>query len=862
MKKTVSIILSLLIAVALCACGESGGAGIPPESGVSGAEDQTASGQSEGGEETATNPDIDRIAAFVSADVDRTLPATNVFKERAYTLSREPSSSEPEAGLKLTDGVSLPIYSPLFCLGWDGGSAVSVDFDISDCENGVADLKICCHAIKEYGYSLPNYVAVKASDNGKKYVELGRIYTPADVDPAVKQTYYFAFPKAVKAKHLQVYFSSQPGEKLLCDEIFGYFYSEDGAFDNSVGSTQDDRYSISDYYSYHLNTGGSAVKADESDADYRETQNLARLSGVDVQIEHFDPFFPGHTNSPPEDIKMLTDGKRFGTDVENDYFRCYRGAGRNIVVDLGKVMAVQGCNIAFCDKYTWGISTPVVFCVDLSENGTDFVNVYSEYNQDYGKKARGDDLRECVFKKAFRARYLRLSFPTVPDNTVSSSVYIGEIEVIGRKDASGAVKAEEDHGTPYGRYPSPAEFGMHSVLFTCIGDEFGKHCTEVHVLTGETALEYLVATDENGEKCEFMDSFMFTTRGAMNSYKDRTAGFGYFLDELFYEGVNLDAAEKAAGEAASILGRESKLPVWISVNCPAAGDIFEGGEIKTLEDYNACLKWQADEAIKRFNARNYKNIFLAGFYWQHENIRAEACDKEAAKAFNDYIHSLGYKSIWAPYYSANGIWFANEIGFDITCWQPNYMFLGALASRNYSCGELARIYGIGIEIECENYPASREGLKAYREYLRAGVECGYINGVCVYYQGSIPGEYIRVLGKDDDYSKAFYSETVKFAQGDAGIDGFAPQRADLSAFNDASLKVKSGDKSAETELGDLSHVEWRFAQTPVFGYVRVDNSGRLTYTPIKGFSGTEEIKIAMFDGVDSRKLITVFVEAE
>jgi hypothetical protein len=54
-------------------------------------------------------------------------------------------------------------------------------------------------------------VAVKASDNGKKYVELGRIYTPADVDPAVKQTYYFAFPKAVKAKHLQVYFSSQEG---------------------------------------------------------------------------------------------------------------------------------------------------------------------------------------------------------------------------------------------------------------------------------------------------------------------------------------------------------------------------------------------------------------------------------------------------------------------------------------------------------------------------------------------------------------------------------------------------------------------------------------------------------------------------
>ena len=40
----------------------------------------------------------------------------------------------------------------------------------------------------------------------------------------------------------------------------------------------------------------------------------------------------------------------------------------------------------------------------------------------------------------------------------------------------------------------------------------------------------------------------------------------------------------------------------------------------------------------------------------------------------NYVHSLGYKLIWIPYYQAWGYDRWKENGFDVACVQPNYSF--------------------------------------------------------------------------------------------------------------------------------------------------------------------------------------------
>jgi hypothetical protein len=79
----------------------------------------------------------------------------------------------------------------------------------------------------------------------------------------------------------------------------------------------------------------------------------------------------------------------------------------------------------------------------------------------------------------------------------------------------------------------------------------------------------------------------------------------WFFDELFYEGVNLDAVDSAKGRLNKELGTNDKVKIWVSINAPAKNDIFNGEPVTTVEQSNACVKWQIDETIRRYNEKNY-----------------------------------------------------------------------------------------------------------------------------------------------------------------------------------------------------------------------------------------------------------------
>ena len=856
MKKILCLYLVLLMIFSASGCSNNG------------SESSENTESTEESKEFVMSETVAYIDGYMGDEIDRSQKTINVFKDLRYSYTRPPCEKYPDKNFeKLTNGETMEIvFDSNTHVGWESGGAVAVNFELPDNSRRIGDISVGCARIMDYGVGLPKYVTVAVSDNGNDYTEIGKVYTPDDIPATARYVYHFAFPKAVSAKYIRIIFSPQDNAMLLVDEIFAFEYSPEGYLDNSIDGQFHYLYTINDFYGYDLNTGESEVKVSPDDADYNEIRNLATIDGVEFQIQHFDPFFVGHSNTGIEKIGLLTDGKLHGNNLEEDYFIFYRGAGRHVVADLGTVMSVKGCKVSFKDKHSWGISTPPVYYISVSENGTDWVTVFAEHNPDYGLKERNNDTRECNFENEFKARYVRITFPTVPDNEISSSVYMGEFEVIGRKNPENAVAATEKENIEYGVYPDPVDYGVSDILFAGITDGIGKHCTDYHVMSEDSAYHYMVSVDENDNPTGVLfDSFALTTRGDINWDGNRKEGYSWYLEELFYEGVNMDALNSAKGKINDLMGTNDKATVWISLNCPIIGDTFDGKTVTTAEDYIECIKWQIDTAISLYNEKEYENIELIGFYWQVENIRPNkwspdnAHDKEALLAINEYIHELGYLTLWCPYYSyINGIWHSKYYGFDITCWQPNYMFSPTEPTRLDTIAELAKIYGVGIEIEIEANRQSNESLEMYRTYLGAGVNYGFINSINAYYQGAIPGAYVVYRNDGNEINKTIYDETVKYIQGTLESDPNTKQAFDMSVFSDGEITVKQGDK-ASINLGSVIGLDVKFTLTPIYGSVKLNYDGTLTYTAMRGYVGNDTVEITLYDGVADVKTITVKV---
>ena len=852
MKKSLCLLLSLLMVFSFAACNEEA----VDESSDTKIESEAVESTEESIvlDDFVLSEDVAKIDSYLKNDIDRGLLATNVFRGVQYKISRPTDPAYPDNSFKLTNGESVDAFDAHSYLGWKERAPVAIDFDLGESKHNIADITVGCIRVVDYGIGLPEYVSINVSDDGTDYTEIGKIVTPKGIPDSMKYEYSFAFPKGISSRYIRVYCSKPDHAFTFIDEIAAYDYNSEGIIDRNSSQKAEENLTINDFYNYELNLGESNVKVSKDDADYNKEQNLARLEGVDFQIFHFDPFAEGHSNTPKSKITILNDGRYHG-NLNTDYFRNQRGGGRHIVCDLGHIMTVSGTAFSFYDKYTWGVSTPPAYYVSLSENGTDWTTVYSYYKEKYGKEELIEDTHVIEFADTYKARYVRLTFATVPNNSISSSVYLGEFEVNGKKNPDGAITAVEDE-SPYGKYVSTEEFGIKNILFAPITDGYGKHCTNVHVMSEQSAYTYLATFDENGKaNGVFMDSVAFSTRGGLNDYKDRNEGMNWFFDELFYEGVNLDAVDSAKGRLNKELGTNDKVKIWVSINAPAKNDIFNGEPVTTVEQSNACVKWQIDETIRRYNEKNYQNLEFVGFYWQFESVRTES-DIDTMIYLNNYVHGLGYLTFWCPYYTANGIWINHYVGFDIACLQPNYMFVDAEPTRTDTTAELAKIYGMCVEIEIEGGVISDEVLELYRAYLKSGYEKGYMNSIKVYYQGGLPGAFVQGFKKGNDNDTAMYNETILYATEKLNADYYVTTANGLDKFTDKELSVKNG-KRGEISIGDLALYKYRYVTTPAYGSVRLDENGTLAYTAMKGYAGEDIVKIAIFDGDFGSKIITV-----
>ena len=378
--------------------------------------------------------------------------------------------------------------------------------------------------------------------------------------------------------------------------------------------------------------------------------------------------------------------------------------------------------------------------IEASENGVD----WEVLNKSITKYSPDKDSRvevNVTFDKPRKARFVRVYYPVGPH------AYIDEISVFGTKaissDAVDIIPTPVEKKVNPNKFAAPDELGGISniiLTYTCRYPEVrsGRHSVE-------DLLPFVGYYDKNNVlKDTYFDSFLFLPcTSKAPSGQSMQAGnlifsdWQYYIDDQYYPGSNIPALEETVEQVKTGLGIDDyQVNVFLSILRPMTGqhdfgDIDGSGvslDFGILEQRKKAVRWLIDEQLRRFNESSFKNMKLWGFYWYEESIDGDDDEEmELLRYTTDYVRELGYKSIWIPYYQAQGFNQWAQFGFDSACLQPNYMFnKTASESRVYECADLAKMLGMCVEMEIDGRSITQAEWQArYIAYLRVGVKTGY-----------------------------------------------------------------------------------------------------------------------------------------
>ncbi|HPE94663.1 MAG TPA: DUF4855 domain-containing protein [Bacillota bacterium] len=480
-------------------------------------------------------------------------------------------------------------------------------------------------------------------------------------------------------------------------------------------------------------------------------------------------------------ISKLTDGVRASAATCGDdaFFHFTWGVGRTVLFRLGGLSAVSGISIGFLREDATAVKLPRDCCVRLSENGVDWQTVVRERSL-----CCAHDSYVFNFEKTFtpcRALYVSLEFE------VSRHVWIDDISIFGTR----TVSADTQHITPDGpktkehtrhidKYPDYSAFlGLHNMLlaYNCVPQEkVGEN--HLGLADEKQLLPYVAYLDTKGNiKDTLFDSFLFLPYSVYTYSKlyKCADGWKYYVDNVFEKGYNLDALEKAVASTQKALSiKDYCVTVFFSILCSKVhygefpekfGDIDGDGideDTDTLEGRKKLLKWIIDVQMQKYSEASHAHLTLGGFYWFEEDINySDEFELELIAYARDYLHSLGMKFFWIPYYQASGFrdWESN--GFDIACMQPNYAFnMSIPKQRLYDNAQISKLFGMCTELEIGG--TKPENIENFKNYLDVGAETGYMNTVKMYYQGGIPGEFYHACLSSDPLLRSIYDDLYEF----------------------------------------------------------------------------------------------------
>ena len=866
--KRIAALLLALSMLAAAGCAEN------PADTSSGTE---GSESSSGAESSDPNPFVepevneirDTINALYGNAPDRSLRANNMLSGKLPEFSRPISTEYPgNGGRALTDGVRVQSFDSQAWVGFNGRDPVTLTFDLGEVVDGLADFEVGAFKSEGYGIGLPVKVTVSISEDGESYTQIGATLAPSKLSSTEAYSFMIRLAGTVSARYIRYEISTTSSAWLFIDEVTAIKYEGEVDPEDPEQNPGD----VNDYY------GDTVIPEitepeywDPSESDYAEEQNL--IAGLSQQIEQLGAFSAEVANTnynSKEDATMLTDGvfATKATYADSAYFRFTNGLGRTIIYDLGKESAVSSFMGSFLYESSSGVRLPRRVVIKASQNGIDWQTIHTTSNFQTLESAARVELTES-FDKTYKARYIKFEFEVI------SHIYCDELAIYGTKqipeDAADIV-ADEIEDTIYpDKYITPDDFlGVNNMLLSyhCLPDDL-----EGGRITVDEYLPHVGYFDKEGNLTDtFFDSFLYLPYTAFN-YSDNAKsldGWKFYIENQFAENRNVNALNTAVAQVKEELGLDDyTVSVFFSIlyTFPEAGDFGDidgDGVVENftdIEDRKKAIKWIIDEQIRLFDEGDYENLKLYGFYWFEEAINfSDPHETELIRYASDYLHSLGYKLMWIPYYQGSGFSDWKELGFDMACMQPNYAFTGtATIDRLYDNAATTKRLGMCVEIEINQYDSKSDILR-YKEYLAVGAETGYMNAVKCYYQGGVPGAFYYAYKSTDPLINSVYHDTYLFAKGKYDpseiIDGEIADPSDLE-LDTTSGRGVSGSLNVETE----SDYRVRIETSPRFGAVRLESDGTITYTPFDGFAGADTFTVYLeyLNGNSNPATVTVRV---
>ena len=837
---------ALLLALSMLA---AAGCTDQPEE-TSSAAESGSSDSSDTSSEPFVEPEVnevrDRVDALYGAPADRSLKANNALSGLLPAFSRPASSDYPgNGGRALTDGVRTQIFDTQSWVGFNGREPVTLTFDLGEVVDGLADFEVGAFEERDYGIGLPAAVAVSVSTDGENFSWIGSVLAPAEVSGTEAYPFTLRLAGTVSARYIRYEIGAPSNTWLFIDEVTAVRY---GAGADGDGPTSGE---VGDYY------GDTDIPEitepeywDPSESDYAQERNL--IAGLPQQIEQLAPFSAEVATTfynSKEDAAMLTDGKFAGQAAYSDpaYFRFTGGLGRTILYDLGRESAVSSFAGSFLYELSTAVGLPRRLLIKASQNGVDWQTIHVTEAFKTGETAARVEVAEA-FAQTYRARYIKFVFP------VNTHVYCDELAVYGTKripdDAVDIVADAVEVAVYPDKYITPDDFlGVNNMLLSYNHDPASASGGKT---TAEEYMPFVGYYDRGGKLADtFFDSFLFLPYGAyVNEENGDFTAWNAYVDNVFAEDANVNALSEAAGRVSEGLGRDVRVSVFFSIlytwpDKTSFGDVDDDGVIEDFskaEDRKKAIKWIIDEQLSRFEAGGYDNLDLLGFYWYEEQVTyTDPHELELIRYASDYVHSLGYKLMWIPWYCAPGYTDWKELGFDMACMQPNYAFSGqATVERLYDNAETTRRLGMCVEIEIGQYDAQADILR-YKEYLAVGAETGYMDAVKCYYQAGMPGAFYAAWKSADPFVNSVYHDTYLFAKGkydsNETAGGAIADPSDLE-MDTTSGRGVTGSLNVETE----SDYHVRIETSPKYGTLRF-GGGTVTYTPLAGFAGTDTFTV-------------------
>lgn len=669
--------------------------------------------------------------------------------------------------------------------------------------------------------SYPGAIDVYGSSDGKAYTLLGRMYAPAE---SANYAYSLVLPEYVKARYLR--FQLVGGENYCwLEEIEVY-----------AGLAEAPAEEL--YPEVNIPYVTEELYWDASESDYNETQNL--ILGLPQQIASTVYAEPNRETDAQKrstvDSPLLTDGKlaknMYCYGGEWFYFNTPGGA-IDVFYDIGKLSTVESMQVSLLEQADWGIAGPRHITVFLSENAEDWYEV-DAYSYDPDKALNKGATRmtyDFVLEQSYVARFVRFRIE-------ASSGFVEELTVMGTKAiAKDAIRLAESDIVSVIYYTDPERTRFVDSDNTSVrADEI--IFVDGTIDEGETLDPYVAYLDEDGKALDmFINGFVFVPTYDHNT---KTPSFSNWQSSMLtptFEGANSIAVlNEIVGKYKEELGMpDYKAYVYITIPT-IDGELANYGDVdgdgvneswQTAEGRAKTVRWCMEYYINTFNAGNYEHLEFDGIYWLEEALDWYVDNSEVVKEIAGIVHEYDTNFLWVPYYTANRYHMGYELGFDVVCMQPNYMFTNDVPLYRFDV-TASRTERLNMCVEIEHsYQAlsDPEYMRSYMLYLYYGAITGYMkDAVHIYYDCPIPVE-------GSEQSRMTYDATYQFAKGT--LDVF-PEVREILQFTTGGDTVLTATLNTEQTFS-----RYTLTSVPEHGILSVTVDGDFVYYPEKGFTGKD-----------------------